>query len=68
MPVFGVVTAITSAIVGAVVSIIKELIFNVTLLLEVSVTIIVQSEQVHSLNRKLILLTNLNQFLINLLL
>jgi hypothetical protein len=30
--------------VGAVVSIIKELIFNVTLLLEVSVTIIVQSE------------------------
>ena len=31
-------------IVGAVVSITNELIFNVTLLLEVSVTVIVQSE------------------------
>ena len=36
--------------VGAVVSITNELIFNVTLLLEVSVTVIVQSEKVPSLN------------------
>ena len=35
--------------VGAVVSITNELIFNVTLLLEVSVTVIVQSEYVPSL-------------------
>ena len=35
--------------VGAVVSIINKLIFNVTLLLELSVTVIVQSEKVPSL-------------------
>ena len=40
----GVVTAVTSAITGAMVSITNELIFNVTLLLELSVTVIVQSE------------------------
>ena len=40
----GVVTAVTSATVGAVVSITNEFIFNVTLLLELSVTVIVQFE------------------------
>jgi hypothetical protein len=45
----GVVTAVTSAITGAMVSITNELIFNVTLLLELSVTVIVQFEYVPSL-------------------
>jgi hypothetical protein len=38
----GVDTDITSATVGAVVSITNEFIFNVTLLLELSVTVMVQ--------------------------
>ena len=49
MSLVGVVTAVTSAITGAVVSITNEFIFNVTLLLEVSVTVIVQFEYVPSL-------------------
>ena len=40
----GVVTAVTSASIGAVVSITNELIFNVTLLPAESVTVIVQFE------------------------
>ena len=38
------VIAVISSIVGDVVSIVNELIFNVTLLLALSVTVIVQSE------------------------
>ena len=44
MSVVGVVTAVTSATVGAVVSITNELMFNVTLLPAASVTVIVQFE------------------------
>ena len=49
MSLVGVVTAVTCVTVGAVVSITNELIFNVILLAEEVVTVIVQSEYVPSL-------------------